>query len=118
MVNTLTQYLSQADYLLLHGGYNDIALLNRFNIKLEDFPNIKVLDTYHFYPKYFNNNSQDNSTLLDILNRFSVDYKHLHNAGNDAHYTLELLMKMDHAIENGLTVSNQRVKKAKSSNNP
>jgi len=115
MVNTLTQYLAQADYLLLHGGYNDIALLNRFNIKLEDFPNLKVLDTYHFYPKYFNNNSQDNSTLLDILNRFNVDYKHLHNAGNDAHYTLELLMKMDHAIENGLTVSNQKVKRAKTS---
>lgn len=116
MLNTLKQYLSQADYLLLHGGYNDISLLNRFNIELEDFPNLKVLDTYHFYPKYFNNNSQDNSTLLDILNRFGVEHKHLHNAGNDAHYTLEILMKMDYAIENGLTVSNHRVKKSKASN--
>jgi hypothetical protein len=116
MVNTLKQYLGQADYLLLHGGYNDIALLNRFNISLEDFPNIKVLDTYHFYPKYFNNNSQDNSTLLDILNRFGVEHKHLHNAGNDAHYTLELLMKMDHALEHGITLSNQRIKKSKTAN--
>lgn len=116
MVNTLKQYLGQADYLLLHGGYNDIALLNRFNISLEDFPNIKVLDTYHFYPKYFNNNSQDNSTLLDILNRFGVEHKHLHNAGNDAHYTLELLMKMDHALEHGLTLENHRVKKSKKAN--
>lgn len=112
MVGMLRQQLSQADYLLLHGGYNDIALLNRYNIELDEFPNIKIIDTYHLYPKYFNNNSQDNSTLVDLLNRFNIEHTHLHNAGNDAHYTLQMLMEMDKAIQsNDLVSENQQKEK-------
>lgn len=107
----IEKYLSNSDYLLVHGGYNDISVLNRYGIELENFPNLKVLDTYHLYPKYFNNNSQDNSTLLDILDRFNIRYSNLHNAGNDARYTLDILLNMQHAIENKLTLSSKRKKK-------
>lgn len=117
MVGLLRHYLGQADYLLLHGGYNDISLLNKYNIELNEFPNIKVLDTYYFYPKYFNENSQDNSTLVDLLQRFNIEHTNLHNAGNDARYTLEILLKMNETIENGLTLSSGRKKKLKNSNN-
>ncbi len=111
MTVLLKQYLAHADYLLLHGGYNDISLMNKYGIELEDFPHLKILDTYHLYPKYFNNNSQDNSTLVDILNRFNIEYSNLHNAGNDARYTLNLLMAMNNAIENNLVVSSTKRKK-------
>jgi len=94
IVHLLKRYLSQAEYLLLHGGYNDISILNKFGIELKDFSNIKILDTYLLYPKYFNNGAIDNSSLISILDRFNIEHKHLHNAGNDSNYTLEALLKM------------------------
>lgn len=98
IVHLLKRYLSQTEYLLLHGGYNDISILNKFGIELKDFSNIKILDTYLLYPKYFNNGAIDNSSLISILDRFNIDHKHLHNAGNDSNYTLEALLKMHNEV--------------------
>jgi hypothetical protein len=107
----LVDYLNKSDYLLMHGGYNDILIMNKYGIELEDFPHLKILDTYHLYPKHFNENSQDNSTLVDLLTRFGVEYSNLHNAGNDARYTLEVLLEMDNALSNGVVLSNNKRKR-------
>lgn len=112
IVHLLKRYLSQADYLLLHGGYNDISILNKFGIELKEFDNIKILDTYYLYPKYFNNGGIDNSSLISILQRFNIEHEHLHNAGNDSYYTLEALLRMNKAYENNEVISDRR-KKAK-----
>lgn len=94
VIYLLKRYLSQFDYLLLHGGYNDISILNKYDIELSDYPNLKILDTYHLYPKHFNNGSIKKSSLVDILEKFEINHEHLHNAGNDAQYTLNVFLKM------------------------
>ena len=94
----------------MHGGYNDISILNKFGIELKDFENIKILDTYYLYPKYFNNGGIDNSSLISILQRFNIEHEHLHNAGNDSYYTLEALLRMNKAYENNEVISDRRKK--------
>lgn len=95
VIYLLKRYLDQFDYVLFHGAYNDISILNQYNIELSDYPNLKVLDTYHLYTKLFNNGEIKNASLVDILEKFNINYEHLHNAGNDAQYTLKALLKMN-----------------------
>lgn len=98
MITLLEHYLKKADYVLLHGGLNDLFLLAKHNINLSDYSNLKLLDTYHLYANHFNDNNYDNTSLTAILNKFSIPYSHLHNAGNDASYTLQALLHMNKAL--------------------
>lgn len=110
IIHLLKRYLNQSDYLLLHGGYNDILILNKFNIELADYPDLKILDTYQLYPKYFNEGKIDNSSLVSILQRFEISHEHLHNAGNDSNYTLKAFLRMSEAHFNNEIISKKRTK--------
>lgn len=110
IIRLLKRYLNQSDYLLLHGGYNDILILNKFNVELSDYPNLKILDTYQLYPKYFNEGKIDNSSLVSILQRFEINHEHLHNAGNDSNYTLKAFLRMSEAHFNNEIISKKRTK--------
>lgn len=54
-------------------------------------PKISTLDTMRLYSCCYGNN---NSSLGKILRLFQLPHAYLHNAGNDAHYTLQLLLHM------------------------
>lgn len=95
VMRLVKRYIEQSDYLLFHGGYNDIIILNSFGIELKDYQHIKLLDTYSLYPNHFNNGSINKTSLTDILNKFDLEHEHLHNAGNDAVYTLKAFLKMN-----------------------
>lgn len=99
MLSSIDHMLKKSDYVLLHGGLNDLFLLAKHGIDLAEYPNLKILDTYHLYANHFNKNSYDQTSLVDMLHRFSIDYNHLHNAGNDAAYTLMALLHMNEKLE-------------------
>lgn len=92
------QYLKKTDYLLLHGGLNDLFLMAHHGIHLSSYPNIKILDTYHLYMNYFKNT---HSSLSNMLQTFKIEHDSLHNAGNDAVYTLKALLHMQEAVNTG-----------------
>ncbi|CCD25760.1 uncharacterized protein NDAI_0F04420 [Naumovozyma dairenensis CBS 421] len=50
-----------------------------------------ILDTHTFYSACYGTNG---SSLGKILRLFQLPHAYLHNAGNDAHYTLRVLMHM------------------------
>ncbi|AAS54084.1 AFR712Cp [Eremothecium gossypii ATCC 10895] len=52
---------------------------------------VSVLDTAHLYQYFY---GQKGSSLGKSLRLHGVPHSYLHNAGNDAYYTLQLLMKM------------------------
>lgn len=84
--NELMMYLKSADYLIAHDINNEMQILN---IK----PNWdKVIDTkycelvLHPQEKYL--------SLQETLRKHDITSSHLHNAGNDAAYALELAITM------------------------
>lgn len=63
-----------------------------YSLDIRKQPNIPyVLDTMKFYRYCY---GQNGSSLGKILRLFGLSHAFLHNAGNDAHYTLKLLMHM------------------------
>lgn len=76
-----------ADYLVGHAFKNDRAFLSQCGY----FKEIKVFDTIH-YSKLI---SKQEMSLERMLNAFDINHSFLHNAGNDAFYTLNLLQTIN-----------------------
>lgn len=68
----------------------DHSLLNLFSHKSKNSP-ILVLDTEKLYRFCYGNKGGNLGRLLRL---FKIPHAFLHNAGNDSHYTLQLLMHM------------------------
>lgn len=88
----IDHYIDEADMLLAHDIINELQILN---IK----PNWnKVIDTKFcelvLNPKSFY------LSLKDALIRYDISHSSLHNAGNDAAYSLHLALKMLNEVEN------------------
>lgn len=90
LINTIYHHLKNVDFLLLHEQREEIAILKELKIN-----NIsaQILDTQLMYKRYFKSKgNNDGKSLEELLAVNKVNYKHLHNAGNDAYYTLQLML--------------------------
>jgi len=99
--------LKDTKYVLFHEQREDFEILKTLGIDIEHTKNFDVLDTQLAYKRYFREqgSNPDGAKLKDLLVAFKVKHDNLHNAGNDAHYTLQLLQKMS-AIHK-LTLANK-----------
>lgn len=90
----LNKSLLNANYILFHEQREDFEILESLNINIPK--NITVIDTQLCYKRYFRERGSlpNGEPLENLLTSFNVPYKDLHNAGNDAYYTLELLKSM------------------------
>lgn len=96
----LKEHLKDATYILFHEQREDYEILNGLNIIIK--PECAVIDTQLCYKRYFRERGTlpNGEPLEVLLDSFKVNYKHLHNAGNDSYYTLLLLNAMSQSLEN------------------
>lgn len=88
--------LKGAKYVLFHEQREDFEILKSLKLDIEHTKNFDVVDTQLCYKRYFRapGTNPDGAKLKDLLTEFKVKCDNLHNAGNDANYTLQLVQKM------------------------
>lgn len=91
----LESHLSEVDYIVGHSLISDYKILEYNSFNLSKLDNISFIDTAGVIFNDFNIviNGKRQNTLLSLsnsLNLFGVEHTNLHNAGNDAAYSLEL----------------------------
>lgn len=90
----ISSHLNNVDYVLSHGYSNDYLILKKYGLDLESESKLKIMDTVLYYQRHFDKNQGDALNLKKMLNLFNIESKLLHNAGNDAAYTLKLMIEM------------------------
>jgi predicted nucleic acid-binding protein len=98
IVPILNKALENSKYVLFHEQREDYEILQTLNVQIDS--TIDVIDTQLSYKHYFKEKDGLNNgkPLEDLLDKFKVEYKDLHNAGNDAYYTLVLLKEMQKSL--------------------
>ncbi|AET37300.1 Gfd2p Ecym_1042 [Eremothecium cymbalariae DBVPG len=79
----------QSDLHWLKGMFVDLPHVT--GIHSDDKNCVKILDTSHLYKRLY---GLKGCSLGKALRLHGIPHSYLHNAGNDAHYTLQLLMNM------------------------
>ncbi|KAJ1659756.1 hypothetical protein IWQ61_001217 [Dispira simplex] len=74
-----------------HDIKSDIRLLREQDVELPD--DVVLFDTKKLYCCY-SDNPQNGRKLSVVLDRLGIPYNRLHNAGNDARFTMEAFLKM------------------------
>lgn len=87
----LNNLISNTDYLLLHGASNELKILKDNKIIIPE--NTAIIDTQKTKENFFND-KLNGSALNKLLKSFNIPFKNLHNAGNDAAFTMILFLKM------------------------
>jgi len=92
----INEHLKGADYVLFHEMREDYDIMKRLGYDFENKKDIQIIDTQLCYKRYFRpkNSLPNGEKLENLLDSFKIQAKHLHNGGNDAKYTLMLLLKM------------------------
>lgn len=90
----LKQLLKGSDYLLCHGMEMEYGILVNNDINIPEM-NIEILDTLHMFRKLAENTDLNAYRLKDIVRTCDMDPTNLHNAGNDAAYTMLTFLRMN-----------------------
>ncbi|KAK9236644.1 ribonuclease H-like domain-containing protein [Lipomyces kononenkoae] len=73
-----------------HDGANDVRYLRQLGVELpEELPMVDTLTLWKI-----NHGEDEQSTLGRLLMEYDIRSWNLHNAGNDAYYTVQVLMAM------------------------
>jgi len=95
----LKDHLSKADYLVGHCLLSEYLVLEYHGLDIFEFEQLKCLDTQKIFQSKFKSNlKHSNVSLLNLLALFNVTAENLHNAGNDAAYTMLALITMANAF--------------------
>ncbi len=77
--------------LVFHEASSDIKYLKRFSYHAEAAANVlEAIDTREMHQ--FLVRSNDSASLASVLDYLDIPHRHLHNAGNDAVYTLQAMV--------------------------
>lgn len=95
----LNSVLKETDYLIGHCVFSEYLVLKYHGLDIFEFKQLTCMDTQKIYNAHFIFNPQYSQiSLLNLLSIFDISPEHLHNAGNDAAYTMMAFMKMVDAI--------------------
>lgn len=101
LISILRQSLAETDYLVGHSLLSEYLILEQYGLHIFDFEQLKCLDTQSVFQEKFNSGfHHSHLSLNNMLALFDIFPTNLHNAGNDAAYTMLVLMKMAHCVEN------------------
>lgn len=81
--------------LVAHSAKSDINYLQKIGFNPSEYI-FDIIDTAEL--GMYGGSNFNPLALLKLLRRYGIAMKHLHNAGNDAHYTLQLMLAM--AVKN------------------
>ncbi|KAK3357529.1 hypothetical protein B0T25DRAFT_161757 [Lasiosphaeria hispida] len=77
--------------LVFHDASSDIKYLKLIHYDINDIPNlVEVVDTREM--EQYISRSLNSTKLKSLLDSLEIDYSYLHNAGNDAVYTLQAMI--------------------------
>lgn len=114
----IKQLMKDSDYLLCHGMEMEYGILVNNDINIPEM-NIEILDTLHMFRKLAENTDLNAYRLKDIVRACDMNTANLHNAGNDAAYTMLTFLRMNKEPEiiresiNNLSVVYKEKEKAK-----
>lgn len=86
----LTSRIQDADYLLFHEQREDMEIFKQLGVKV----NKEILDTQIIYSRNFKPKGEMKADLKTLIDFCHIKAEYLHNAGNDAKYTMDLFLKM------------------------
>lgn len=90
----INKRIEDANFLVFHEKREDFAILKQLNVSDELLSKIDIVDTQDCYKWNFKKKGKFGESLDNLLSEFKIKAEYLHNAGNDAKYTLDLLLKM------------------------
>lgn len=86
----LVSRIQNADYLLFHEQREDMEIFKQFGVKVDK----EILDTQIIYSRNFKPKGEMKADLKTLIDFCNIKAEYLHNAGNDAKYTMDLFLKM------------------------
>jgi hypothetical protein len=90
----LKTLLNKANYLLCHGMETEYTFLVNNGIEIPEM-NIEILDTLPMFKKLSADTDLNSYRLKDIVRACGMNTVNLHNAGNDAAYTMLTFLQMN-----------------------
>lgn len=105
LIEYLRVFIGNMDYLIFHEPREDLRALQQVGLDIEkEFPNVTIIDTQMIYKRYFFDKklkTDAGESLSNLLKMFHIDFdkRNMHNAANDAKYTLDLLFAMKERAE-------------------
>lgn len=96
----LNNVLTDTDCLIGHCVFSEYLVLKHHGLDIFQYKNLKCMDTQKIFNSHFINYSQNSQiSLINLLSLFDITPEHLHNAGNDAAYTMMAFLKMVESID-------------------
>lgn len=93
----IQSFVNENNFLIVHEHSNDLSILKQNEI---NFNYDYVRDTQMVYAFNFNKDNEQPKSLKKHLDSNNIIYKDLHNAGNDARYTMMLFKTMVNDYKN------------------
>jgi len=98
VIRLLNKELNSVDYIVGQGINNDIKDLEKLGVNLTKFEEMKgiyknygIIDTQYLYSGCFHDRP---ISLKKGLDKLHITYRYLHNAGNDAYYTMKYFFEL------------------------
>lgn len=89
----LEDHFKGMDYLVFHDMTAELRIFQNSKIEI-NLDHVQILDTQEMHLNYERDEFDNKKTLKNALEYHNLPVTHLHNSGNDAAYTLNLLFKM------------------------
>lgn len=97
----VAEKLKHADYILGHNITSEYLILQRYGMNLLEMTHITTIDSQQIFTEHFRSSYKGKSlSLASVLTKLDIEHTNLHNAGNDAAYTMEALLNMYNHIKN------------------
>lgn len=95
----LNDVLTETDCLIGHCVFSEYLVLKHHGLDIFEYKHLKCMDTQKIFNSHFINHSQNSQiSLINLLSLFDITPENLHNAGNDAAYTMMAFLKMVESI--------------------
>lgn len=95
LMRILLEKFNNTDYVVGHCLLSEHLIMSYHGLDMLSFKNLTPVDTqYIFKTKFYYDLEHKLVSLWTLLDQLSIPNEHLHNAGNDAAYTLEAFVKM------------------------
>lgn len=100
LIVILNDVLTETDCLIGHCVFSEYLVLKHHGLDIFEYKQLKCMDTQKIFNSHFINHSQNSQiSLINLLSLFNITPEHLHNAGNDAAYTMMAFLKMVESID-------------------
>lgn len=100
LLSILKDRLYDTNYLVGHSLFSEYLVMAHHGLDITEIKSVTCMDTQNLFRRHFATNFQQNNlSLTNLLTMFDIQPEFMHNAGNDAAYTMMVLTKMARIIE-------------------